>query len=590
LLHKLFMRVEPSLLARSEQLLAVREALEAGRAEQALAGLAEELRRQLQDPLALVLCADAFLAYGQALQALELVQRARASAPALTGLRLVEAQQLLLLERHAEARVLLEPIVRGDFAGVDATTLALVRERLARVWLGLQRPEQALEVLQPLLDGVDTSPMPTDLAVLAAELMLVLRRPAQALPWAAQAHSSQGTPSSARLLARCHFLLDDQEGYGQVLVAAAQSWPQDGELAALAALALFDRPHSEAGWTLVEAALQQAGASPALRFVAARQWLIRGDFERGWSDYEARLDLPDNNLYAPCPQGWRQQSPRGRTVVVVAEQGVGDVLFLSRFLPPLLEDASRVLLLVEPRLMPLLQRSHPRLVVLDQVDLARVLAGPEALWIPLGSLPLRYGGDRAAISKAAAQPQLRLSPRLLEHWRLRLEEQAGQAPRIGVSLTAGAQHQEYQARKRSIDPEVVLAPLRGLPVTAIDLQHRDQLQMEAGGESSMFQILRLEPITRDLDHLCAVLANLDLLITSDQTNAFLGGMLGLRTLVIVPPNPHFMLMHEGQRTPWFDSLRIVRAPHWRDWAGVADAYQALLAESLAELPVRGSGM
>ena len=589
LLHDLLVLLGPD-AACPESLQLVREALLAGAFEQALAGVAEDLRQRPSDPQALVLGADAFNAYGQSLQALELIQRARAGIPSLEGLQLVEAQQLSLLGRHEEALLLLEPLLQRDTVLADARAMALVRQHLSRVFLALQRPEQALETLQPLLDGGVSPETPSDLAELAAELMLTLQRPVDALPWAEQAHRDLDTPASARRLAGCHFLLDAQESYGQVLRQSVETWPQDGELAALAALALFDLPDPVEGWALLQSAAQHAGTSAALRFVEARQHLIRGDFARGWSAYEARLELPENNLYAPCPPGWRDQSPRGRTVVVVAEQGVGDVLFFSRFLVPLQHDASRVVLVVEPRLMPLLQRSYPAVVVLDQVELARGLAGPDALWIPLGSLPLHYGCDRTAISSGGTQIQLQTSPRLREHWRLRLQAEAAPGARIGISLTAGGAQQDYQSRKRSVDPQLVLTPLQDQPVTLIDLQHRGRLEPEQTGAAGSPPVLRFEEITRDLDQLCALITQLDLLITSDQTNAFLGGMLGIRTLVIAPPNPHFMLMDQGERSPWFDSIRIVRAARWRDWQSVAEAYGAQLAQSLAERSSRGSGM
>ncbi len=583
-LHDLFAFEDSLGSERSTELLFAEQALLAGRSEQALAIVAEELRQHPQNPSALVLSADIFNVYGKGLQALELIQRARASAPSVVTLRVVEAEQLLRLGRFEEARLLLEQLLRDGSAANPPSFLLHVCERLGRAFQGLQRPQQALKALEPLLNASTPAEVDPSVALLAAELTLALRRPEQALPWAAHAHGVLGTAPSARLLARCHFLLNDQHSYAQLLVEASATSPQDGELAALACLALFDLPAVEEGWSLLQRVGQQAGSSPALRFVEARQRLLRGDFSLGWLAYEARLELAENNLYAPCPPGWREQSPTGRAVVVVAEQGVGDILFLARFLLPLLEDASRVLLLVPSRLIALLQRSYPEVVVLVKVELAQALGGPEALWIPLGSLPLLYGRDQSAITRGARQPQLRLKERLQEHWRLHLDAEAGPRPRVGISLSAGGMYQDYQNRKRSVDYDIVLNPLRGLPVTLIDLQHRDRLPSDDGGGATAVQ-LHFEEITSDLDHLCALMANLDLLITSDQTNAFLGGMLGIKTMVIVPPNPHFMLMDQGCQTPWFDSLRIIRAPRWRDWESIANDYEAQLTQTLDELGV-----
>jgi len=569
----LLQRAAPEELQNADPALASgHQSLCDGSAEAALAAAAAGLRQNAQDPAALLLSADAFTACGRPLEALDLLRSAVAAQPQGPGLQLAMAQQLLNLGRAEEAQLCLQRSLALVAAG-DVPSAALLKpillERLVQALLARNQLEEAWSQIELEV------PNYPELAELGADLLLKLNRPLEALPFA-QAHASSApSAQAAELLALCHFRAGDQTAYAELLRQASDREPQVARLASLAAQATFDQAVDaatvEAGWQRLRAGLEEAGPEPELRFLEARQMLLDGLFAQAWSVYEARLCLPNKQLLASCPQPWDGESPNGRSVVVVAEQGVGDVLFFARFLPALQAEAGTVFLLVEPRLVLLLRRSYPQVVVLEQIELARALAGEQALWIPLASLPLRYGTSKEAIA-ATSGVQLQLQPCLQTRWAQRLEQEAPSSPRLGISLTAGGPTQEYQQRKREVPAEVVLQPLQDRDLTLIDLQHRGTLPL-----------LRFEGLTRDLDQLCALISQLDALITCDQTNAFLGGMLGIPTLVLVPPNPHFMFGRDGGRSLWFDSLRIVRAPRWADWQGVGRAYERELEVMLAGL-------
>ena len=553
-----------------------------GQAEPALAAAAAVLRLNPQSPAALVLSTDGFKACGKPVEALELLRRAAALRPQSAAFQLLTGQHLLDLGQAEEAQLWLErglallgPASNAGTQQAPTQLHLLLTERLAQALILCNQLEQAWSLLAPLASDH------LSLAGLAADLLLRLNRASEALPLAEAHVRYAGTAEAYLLQAGCQFRSGDQAAYAALLRQGAARFPQNGKLTSLAAQASFDEADSntavQASWELLNSGLQQAGPLPEIRFLEARQLLLDGCFEQGWPAYEARLRLPNNQLVAPCPEAWSGQNPAGQSVVVVAEQGVGDVLFFARFLPALLAEAGTVFLVVEPRLVALLRRSYPQVVVLEQPELARALAGTEALWIPLASLPLRYGTTPEAIA-ATAGVQLRLQASLQHLWAQHVQRDADEPVRLGLSLTAGGSAQEYQQRKRDVEAALVLEPLQALDVTLIDLQHREALSHDS---NSSLQVLRFEGITRDLDQLCALISQLDGLITSDQTNAFLGGMLGIPTLALVPPNPHFMFGRRGPRSVWFDRLHIVRAPRWADWHSAKTAYGMALKELLS---------
>lgn len=550
------------------------QALRRGEEHVALAAAASALRRSPSDPIALILSADAFNACGKRLESYELLLRARAALSDHPSMELLLAQQLLSMGRAAEAQVYLEQGLLSFTAGTPSEPSPLelwLRDRLVQALLVQGRLEDAWSQVETI------GPQRPSLAGVAADLLLKLNRAKEALPLAEIHLREVGSSAAYQLLARSHFRAGDQVAYAHVLGMGAAIHSQDSELLALAIQAVFDQsdaPDSlKAGWERIQAGFEAVGNAPELHFLKARQLLLDGDFAKGWEAYESRLQLPNNQLHAqaPCPIQWQGEPLHGRTVVVVAEQGVGDVLFFSRFLPALLAEVQKVFLLVQPRFAPLLRRSYPQVVLLEQHDLACALAGDDAVWIPLASLPLRFGLTQDEIRSSGQHRPLRLHPRLNRLWQERLGSDARHSLCIGLSLTAGDASQEYQSRKRDVNPEIVFSPLKEVKASFVDLQHRGVIPSEYISADRQ-AMLRYPGITRDLDHLCALIGQLDVLITSDQTNAFLGGMLGVPTLAIVPPNPHFMFQRKGSRTIWYPNLVVVRAPRWADWAGASAAY------------------
>ena len=92
--------------------------------------------------------------------------------------------------------------------------------------------------------------------------------------------------------------------------------------------------------------LVRAGTGGAPDFPEAHRnrayiWLTHGDYERGWPEHEWRLGCRNHRvLPVPRPQ-WTGEDLRGRTILLHAEQGYGDVLQFIRFACPVKRGARR---------------------------------------------------------------------------------------------------------------------------------------------------------------------------------------------------------------------------------------------------------
>jgi hypothetical protein len=276
--------------------------------------------------------------------------------------------------------------------------------------------------------------------------------------------------------------------------------------------------------------------------------LANGDFEKGWQEFAWRVKKPGNvRLREPEWDG----APTQQTVIIHAEQGVGDTLQFARFIP-LAGALARVVVACPPSLKVLLETLP---------NVAEVAVGKPVprydKHCPLMSLPaiLGIGVERFA----GSVPYLRADPATVSIWRERLAELPG--PRVGV-VWAG--NPVYPAdRKRSM-PFAVLAPLLALPgVSFVSLQM---------GEAAAAGLGRFAfdaaPLIGDYADTAALMMALDLIISVDTSAAHLAGALGRPVWLLNRADTDWRWLLERSDTPWYPSMRIFRQPVPGDWASV----------------------
>ncbi len=297
--------------------------------------------------------------------------------------------------------------------------------------------------------------------------------------------------------------------------------------------------------------------------------LLAGRFAEGWADYEHRLQVPElRPRLLPAPL-WDGAPLAGRRLLVVCEQGYGDVFQAIRFLPRLRALGGTVVFECPAELRALLA---PVLAGCEVVPL-RGLGPPDArfdAWLPLLSLPHRLGIALADLP--GPMPYLQADPVAMP------------AGAIGVCWAGNPRHP--QDHQRSMDPEH-LAPLARLPgVRLVSLQkdqaHRPPLPGFA-------KLLHPPPLPlADFAATARVIAGLDAVVTVDTAIAHLAGALG---------KPAFLLLHHAAEwrwlvgradSPWYPALRLARQPEPGDWQGavsqVLDDYQATRAPAAAPTP------
>jgi hypothetical protein len=293
------------------------------------------------------------------------------------------------------------------------------------------------------------------------------------------------------------------------------------------------------------------------RFSRAQLRLAMGRWAEGWDEFETRWQLPSmvgKRDAAPAPD-WAGEDLSGHTLLVTSEQGQGDMIKFLRFLPDLAERAGRLVLELPAALATLAVGLHPKL----EIVAPGAAEGPIDFALPLMSLsrPLHLSPD--SLPRA---PYLAAHPRQLTAWRARVRQ--GKL-RAGIVWSG--------------NPDYVLDHFRSPGLAAVrsllELPDIDWHVLQVGpgrtqleGQALPDGVVDLGPDLTDFADTAAVMANLDVVVSSDTASAHLAGALGRDTRVLVPALLDWRWAEaDDGRALWYESARLYRQEKLGDWGG-----------------------
>jgi tetratricopeptide (TPR) repeat protein len=290
--------------------------------------------------------------------------------------------------------------------------------------------------------------------------------------------------------------------------------------------------------------------------------LLAGQLESGWQYYEARWQLPWNKPRGFAQPRWTGEPLAGRTILLHAEQGLGDMLQMARYVPLVAARGGRVLLEVHPPLVRLL-RDLPG--VTQVIPLGAALP-PFDLHCPMFSLPLVFG---TRLDTIPAEPYLRADPALatpglVARCRALFGSRTGM--RVGLVWQGAARIGILVNRERSVAVEQ-LAPLADLPGVDLYGLQKDP-DAESAREAAALGVIDLMADVADFADTAAIVAELDLLISVDTSTAHLAAAMGKPVWLLSRYNGCWRWQTERTDSPWYPSLRIFRQDRSRDWTSV----------------------
>jgi tetratricopeptide (TPR) repeat protein len=310
----------------------------------------------------------------------------------------------------------------------------------------------------------------------------------------------------------------------------------------------------------------------------ALAYLSKGDFEHGWPEYQWRWKISREKQKEFTQPVWNGSNLEGKTILVYAEQGLGDTIQFMRYLKMLKEQGARVIFETQKPLKDMLTRV-PYIDLLITKDNPRP---PFDFHIPLLSLPLVFNTQVATVPTPI--PYLIADESLVEYWKKELAHD--NHFKVGLCWHGSTQYGRLALRfavKAKSVPLTTLEPLSHVPnVKLYSLQRFDGADeaRDISFDLHVFDDAFDKAHGRFMDTM-AVMKNMDLIITVDTSLAHLAGALGVPTWLLLPEPSDWRWMHDRLDTPWYPGMRIFRQKTAGDWAGVVQEIVSALENRAA---------
>jgi tetratricopeptide (TPR) repeat protein len=315
--------------------------------------------------------------------------------------------------------------------------------------------------------------------------------------------------------------------------------------------------------------------------------LLTGNFEAGWAKREAQWKAAVLPVY--CPRFdqpiWLGEEPiEGKTLLIYADEGLGDTIHFARYVPMVAARGARIILVVDAPL-------HPLLSALPGVSLCLLKSSPKNtcpafdMYSPICSLPLAFPRSLDAIpSETPYLPPPEQSR--VQAW----EDRLGSHDKLRIGLAWSGNPVHDNDHNRSI-PLQMFSDLLDADATFVSLKKdpnpSDKPALQKSG------IVDLTAHLTDFVETAALVSCLDLVITVDTSVAHLAGALAQPTWILLPYTPDYRWLLDRDDSPWYPTAKLFRQDKRRDYGivlqRVRDELEARIAAFRPEAPQSAEG-
>jgi tetratricopeptide (TPR) repeat protein len=369
------------------------------------------------------------------------------------------------------------------------------------------------------------------------------------------------------------------------LGCARQEFAQPREAVAVFRKLLQIQPDHAAAWTNLgnawlgvnqiglalncyQKTLELTPAEPAAEWNAGLASLITGDFSNGWRGYERRFDVKGAAARRSLPMPlWTGEALDGKSLLLHAEQGLGDTIQFIRYVPVFAAQGAQVVVECQAALLPFLAQSIPaaHFIAASPEGAAPPLAD---FHLPLLSAPALAGTAIDTIPFPAGY--LRASADAVSRWGRWLGRPRGRQ-RVGICWAVKPNHKHD--RNRSIPSEALSELTEVAGVEWVSLQ-------KGRTPGDVLPMRNAAAELGDFDDTAGLIENLDLVISVDTSVAHLAGALGRPVWILLPYAPDWRWMLDRTDSPWYDSARLFRQAEIGRWRPVLRNVAAAMATAI----------
>lgn len=323
--------------------------------------------------------------------------------------------------------------------------------------------------------------------------------------------------------------------------------------------------------------LRAVGLNPShadARLALAQNLLARGEFEPGWLEYEWRNETEAGKGLLPkiTSAPWNGMHIRGGRILLIGDQGYGDTIQFSRYIPMVAKRCEEILLGCSAELAPLIARIPG---VSQHFNRWNEIPG-HAAYCRLSSLPLLFRTTLETIPSKV--PYLTPDPERVRRWGSWLAERNHHdMVRVGLAWSGRPTHPND--RRRSVRLSSLLPLSEVGRATFVSLQKpMPPSDMEMLGRFPGLTDLSAE--LTDFEETAALIASLDLVISVDTAVGHLAGALNKPAWIMLPKAPDFRWLLARSDSPWYSSVRLFRQQKPGAWNAVITEVTGALADEL----------
>lgn len=354
------------------------------------------------------------------------------------------------------------------------------------------------------------------------------------------------------------------------LSTAVKLNPKDIDVLSNLGLTMQELHHLPEAIGYFDQALALAPEHAEVQFNKSLALLLSGDFTQGWQLFESRRRLARN------PQPFFEQplwlgdfSIQDKTILVYSEQGLGDTIQFSRYIPKLSELGAKVIFAVPKPLLRLMAQVPGVLVLASEGQVVPKFD----CHCPLMSLPLAFKTQLNTIPASASY----LQSYTLERKRLLDSLGVKTKPRIGLVWSGRPEH------GNDINRSIALADLLAvLPAGADYISLQKEVRESDLATLQTSQVVDMHNQLNDFTDTAGLCDCIDLLLSVDTSVAHLAAAMGRPTYILLPYNPDYRWLLHRSDSPWYPSVKLYRQQQHGDWSATWRALQQDLTEWIAQ--------
>ena len=296
--------------------------------------------------------------------------------------------------------------------------------------------------------------------------------------------------------------------------------------------------------------------------------LLNGNFEAGWKKYRYRFKRKNATASYPdisIPE-WRGECLQNKTLLIWAEQGLGDTIQFVRYLKKIKKGGARILFYCKPSLKRLLE---PVSAIDQVIDNFETVAAD--FHIPLLNLPELEGTKLDTVP--CEVPYLFPENNSVKQWREKLQN--SDKLRVGLVWAGSPSHSNDQFRSVKLAEFSDLFLIKGISFYSMQKgEATGQLNDLINRSTVKMNIINVSEQLNDLSDTAALMANLDLVISVDTCVAHLAGALARPVWTLLPANPDWRWLLERNDSPWYPTMQLYRQEEPGNWKAVINRIEA----------------